>query len=86
MQGATNPPFSLQNPEATAGIDSQFLTSFDIYKCEEPDPSVTIHTPFLRLTVGLAAVIHEPSIVALWPSINDSVLELKKKKTTKPRK
>lgn len=61
-----------------------FLTSFDIYKCEEPDPSVAVHTPFLSLTVGLAAMVHEPSIVALWPSINDSILELQKKpqKTT----
>lgn len=72
-------PFPYRTPEATAGIDSVFLTSFDIYKCEEPDPSVTIHTPFLSLTVGLAAVVHEPSIVTLWPSINDSILELQKK-------
>lgn len=53
-----------------------FLTSFDIYNCEEPDPSIAIHTPFLSLTVWLAAMVHEPSIIALWPSINDSILEL----------
>lgn len=69
-------PFPYRTPEATAGIDGVFLTGFDIYKCEEPDPSVTIHTPFLSLTIGLAAMVHEPSIVALWPSINDSILEL----------
>lgn len=71
-------PFPYRTHEATAGIDSVFLTSFDIYKCEEPNPGVTIHTPFLSLTVGLAAMVHEPSIVALWPSINDSILELQK--------
>lgn len=72
--------FSLEKPsEAPSGVDSVFLTSFDIYKCEEPNPSVAIHTPFLSLTVGLAAMVHEPSIVALWPSINDSILELRKK-------
>lgn len=76
-------PFPYRTPETTAGINSVLLTSFDIYKCEEPDPSVTIHTPFLSLTVGLAAMVHEPSIVALWPSINDSILELQKKKTQK---
>lgn len=77
-------PFPYRTHEATAGIDSVFLTSFDIYKCEEPNPGVTIHTPFLSLTVGLAAMVHEPSIVALWPSINDSILELQKnpQKTT----
>lgn len=55
-----------------------FLTSFDIYNCEEPNPSITIHTPFLSLTVWLAAVVHEPSVIALWASVNDSILELQK--------
>jgi len=55
-----------------------FLTSFDIYNCEEPNPSIAIHTPFLSLTVWLAAMVHESSVIALWPSINDSILELQK--------
>lgn len=60
-----------------------FLTSFDIYNCEEPNPRITVHTPFLSLTVGLAAMVHEPSVIALRTSINDSILELKKEiKTT----
>lgn len=65
----------------TAGRDSAgFLTGFDIYNCEEPNPSITIHTPFLSLTVWLAAMVHESSVIALWPSINDSILELQEKK------
>jgi len=55
-----------------------FLTSFDIYNCEEPNPSITVHTPFLGLTVRLAAMVHEPSVIALRTSINYSILELKK--------
>ena len=75
-------PFPYRNTPMllTAGTDrAGFLTSFDIYNCEETDPSITIHTPFLSLTVWLAAMVHEPSVIALWPSINDSILELQKK-------
>lgn len=70
-------PFPYRNTPMllTAGTDRVgFLTSFDIYNCEEPNPSITIHTPFLSLTVWLAAMVHESSVIALWPSINDSIL------------
>lgn len=82
-------PFPYRNPATllTAGTDRGFLTSFDIDNCEEPDPSIAVHTPFLSLTVRLAAMVHEPSVIALWPSINDSILQFqnktKNKQTTK---
>lgn len=75
-------PFLQKHSHAlTAGTArARLLTSFDIYNCEEPDPRVTVHTPLLSLTVWLAAMVHEPSVIALWASINDSILEWEERK------
>lgn len=49
-------------------------TCRDVDQSEQSHPSVSAHRPLLGLTVGLTAVVHEASLVPLWPSVNDPVL------------
>lgn len=50
------------------------LTSRNIANGEEPHSDVPIHCPFLRLQVGLTAVVHETGVVALGSCIDDAIL------------
>ena len=50
------------------------LTCRDVDESEQPHPSVSVHRPLLRLTVGLTAVVHESSLVPFGPGINDPIL------------
>lgn len=49
-------------------------TCRDVDQSEQSHPSVSAHCPLLGLTVGLTAVVHEASLVPLWPGVNDTVL------------
>lgn len=51
------------------------LTSLDVGECKEADANVSVHRPLLRLAVGAAAVVDEPSRVALGPGVDHSILD-----------
>lgn len=51
------------------------LTYWDVTDGKQTDTRVAVHRPLLRLTVGLAAVVHEARVVPLRTSINDPVLQ-----------
>jgi len=47
------------------------MTGGDVVDGKETDTNVSVDIPLLRLTVGLAAVVHETRVIALRPSIDD---------------
>lgn len=51
------------------------MTCSDVHQSEQSHPRVSADRPLLRLTVGLAAVVHEASLVALRPGVDYSVLK-----------
>lgn len=57
-------------------IQAETPTFWDVLQGKQPHPGVPIHSPFLSLTVWLAAMIHEASQVPFGPGINDPVLWL----------
>lgn len=55
------------------------LTCFNVTQGKKTNTGIAIHRPFLSLTVGLAAMIHEPRVVSFGASIDDSVLQFQEK-------
>jgi hypothetical protein len=51
-------------------------TCFNVTQGKKANTSISINRPLLCFTIGLAAMIHEPSKVSFGTSINDSILEL----------
>lgn len=55
-------------------VEGQLCTSLYITKSKEPNAHISIYSPFLGFTVWAAAVVHEPSGVSFWASINHTIL------------
>lgn len=56
------------------------LTLGDVLQSKQAHPGVPVHRPFLGFTVRLAAVVHEASLVPFGSSVNDPILEERRKK------
>lgn len=50
------------------------LTCWNVTHSEQTHTRVSIHSPLLSLTVGLAAVVHEAGVVPFRAGIDDPVL------------
>lgn len=50
---------------------NKLLTCFDLSECKECNSDITVDVPLLSLAVRLAAVVHEPRVVAFWTGIDD---------------
>lgn len=50
---------------------NKLLTCFDLSECKECNSDITVDVPLLGFAVRLAAVVHEPRVVAFWTGIDD---------------
>ena len=50
-------------------VEGELCAGRDVPESKEPHPGLPMHSPLLGDTVGLAAVVHEPSIVPLLSSV-----------------
>lgn len=51
------------------------LTFWYVADSKQPNSSVSVNRPLLRLTVGLTAVVHEAGVVSFGAGIDDPVLK-----------
>ena len=50
-------------------VEGELCASGDVPESKEPHPGLPLHRPLLGNAVGLAAVVHEPSVVPLLSSV-----------------
>ena len=55
-------------------VKGQLLSWLNILQCEDPNSGLTVHGPFLGLTVRVAGVIDEPRRTPLIRSVNNALV------------